>query len=247
MNLTLLIPQLPRWGQPAPPAVGRYSSPTHLSEATHQQADRTYASRCKCLQYKSFCLGRDIMASARAGISQWPWRLCPFILNSVCPSKKFTPCSHRGLLPHLHLPSIILTLFFYFLLCLTSVITVFRHQCLVIGFWYVIDQTLLKQWVVSLISTLAWTAGKRYHNVSYINLSPSNQETDRAHPDATQLAAEMADWATEVKKVWWIGSYELDRITVKRQCLWHYVYVRNGNFSWRLLDNVFMKLVIWPP
>ncbi len=63
----------------------------------------------------------SVMMSDRAGIS------CPFIL-AVCPSKCLCPAATVAFVPCPHLPSVKLSLCHNFLLCLASVITVFRSN-----------------------------------------------------------------------------------------------------------------------
>ncbi len=67
--------------------------------------------------------------------------LCFFIL-AFWPSKNFLPCGHSG--PRCPAP-VVSTLYCYFLLFLLSVNMVFRCCCLLLRFWFVIDQTLRKQ------------------------------------------------------------------------------------------------------
>ncbi len=140
-------------------------------------------------------------------------------------------------------------LFHYFLLCLASVITVFRHWCLLLRFWFVIGQTLLKQWVLSSISTLVWTAGNLHamldHSLTQTHRRPTRR-LNQTHPDdATKLETrgkiweETADWATEVKRVWivmWLTELQqnvnvcdirfmLKTVTLANACQLNYVFM----------------------
>ncbi len=86
------------------------------------------------------------------GHSSRPWPWCLFILAVCPPPKNSIPCGLSGLSAPPTLPSIMFLLFRNFLLCLASVITAFRHRCLLLGFWFIIGQR-----GVSSISTLVWT------------------------------------------------------------------------------------------
>ncbi len=73
----------------------------------------------------------------------------PFVPQNIsCPAATVT------FVPRPHLPNLKLLLFHNFLLCLALSISVFRHQCWLLGFRFVIGQTLLKQGEMNMICTL---------------------------------------------------------------------------------------------
>ncbi len=125
---------------------------------------------------------------------------------SFAPQKNECPAATVALVPHPHLPSGILFLFCKFLLCLASVIMVFRRWCL-LGIWLVIDQQcwnsegwaqFLPWYELLKIATIKLVTQINRHLTTWLNW---------AHSDIAKLETreeiweETTDWTTEVKTV----------------------------------------------